>query len=245
MKRLLKDTFRKLVRNLGYEVVQTHRQLGAYTVNHPYGYATYSPWFEAWFQEIYGEIRDRTVVMEDRCYILYQLCHHCLYLEGEFAECGVYKGGTARLIAGALSKGSPKQLHLFDTFTGMPDFADEDPSGHRAGELWDTSLASVQEFLASFPFVAFHPGLIPESFRTVSHLKFSFVHIDVDLYRSVLDCCKFFFPRMHAGGVMVFDDYGFPKYKYAAKLAVDEYYANKIEVPISLPTGQCIVIKAP
>ena len=42
---------------------------------------------------------------------------------------------------------------------------------------------------------------------------------------------------------MIFDDYGFPGYKFAEKQAVDEFFSDKPESPISLRTGQCIVIK--
>lgn len=44
------------------------------------------------------------------------------------------------------------------------------------------------------------------------------------------------------GGVMVFDDYGFPSCP-GAKKAVDEFFKSKIETPIYLPTGQCLVFK--
>jgi len=70
------------------------------------------------------------------------------------------------------------------------------------------------------------------------------VHIDVDIYQSVKDCCEFFYPRLHAGGVMLFDDYG----KWTcpgAKLAVDEFFATKPEKRFYFPSGQCFVIKQP
>lgn len=41
---------------------------------------------------------------------------------------------------------------------------------------------------------------------------------------------------------MVFDDYGFLGYP-GAKQAVDEFFTERIESPIYLPTGQCVVIK--
>jgi hypothetical protein len=44
---------------------------------------------------------------------------------------------------------------------------------------------------------------------------------------------------------MVFDDYGFPHYRDAARKAVDEFFADKAERPIVLGTGQCVVLKLP
>jgi len=219
-----------------------------YTLYLPFGYPTYSPWFEDWFQEIYIKIacaRDYTIVTEDRCYIIYKLCHHCLHLEGDFAECGVYKGGTAFFIAYALRNNSiqGKSLHLFDTFTGLPSVSDKDPSGHKKGMFGDVSLGDVKYYLRRFPFVVFHPGIIPETFEAVKDRRFAFVHIDVDLYQTAKDCLSFFYDRMISGGVIVSDNYGFPRYKFSEKQAVDEFFYDKPESPISLPTGQCIVIK--
>jgi hypothetical protein len=81
----------------------------------PYGYPAYSPWFEDWFQQIYGKFRDHALLEEHRCYIIYQFCRYCLHLDGDFSECGAYKGGSAFLIADTLLKNSvyDKQIHLF------------------------------------------------------------------------------------------------------------------------------------
>ena len=218
-----------------------------YTIYPPYGFATYSPWFEAWFQVIYGKVRDRTLLEEHRCYIIYEFCHHCLHLEGDFAECGVYKGGSAFLISDTLlnNRINDKQVHLFDTFTGMPEMTKQDPASNAVweGRFGDTSLSSVKEYLRNFTFVVFHPGLIPETLHAVENKKFAFVHIDVDLYKTHIDCCNFFYERMPRGGVMIFDDYGRDFFKASAKKAVDEFFDNKPETPIALHTGQSIVVK--
>jgi len=216
-----------------------------YTQYLPFGYATYSPWFEDWFQEIYKKVKENTIVTEDRCYILYRLCQHCSHLEGDFAECGVYKGGTAFLISYVLKRKSiqDKPLHLFDTFTGLPSIADKDPSGHKSGEFGDVSLDDVKEYLHDFPFVVFHSGIMPKTFEAVKDRRFAFAHVDVDLYQTARDCCSFFYDRMVKGGLMVFDNYGFQRYVVGEKRAIDEFFNDKPECLISLPTGQCVVIK--
>jgi len=229
---------------MGYEIHKAGLR-GDYSLCPPYDYCTYSPWFEKWFQKIYFKIKDYTVVTEDRCYIIQKFCQHCSQLEGDFAECGVYKGGTAFLISNTLKDNSiqDKQLHLFDTFAGMPDIANNDASSHKKGDFGDVSLDSVKNYIHMFPFVVFHSGLIPNTFEEVKDRRFAFVHIDVDLYQTKKDCCKFFYDRMIAGGVMIFDEYGLPGYKYAEKQAVDDFINNKPESPISLRTGQCVIIK--
>ncbi len=216
-----------------------------YTRNHPYSSYTYSPWFENWFLDILKKISDHTLVSEDRCYTIHMFSKHCRHLEGDFAECGVYKGGTAYLISLILKDNSNHQkiLHLFDTFSGMPKSANEDKSHHKEGDYQDTSVEAVKEFLSDYSFVEFHPGLIPDTFEAVTNKKFAFVHIDVDIYQSIKDCCEFFYERMTKGGIMIFDDYGFQGYELAAKKAVDDFFIRKSEIPITLRNGQCLVLK--
>jgi O-methyltransferase len=216
-----------------------------YTRNHPYSSYTYSPWFENWFLDILKKISDHTLVSEDRCYTIHMFSKHCRHLEGDFAECGIYKGGTAYLISLILKDNSnhQKTLHLFDTFSGMPKSANEDKSHHKEGDYDDTSVEAVKDFLSDYSFVEFHPGLIPDTFEAVTNKKFAFVHIDVDIYQSIKDCCEFFYERMTKGGIMIFDDYGFQGYELAAKKAVDDFFIGKSEIPITLRNGQCLVLK--
>src|SRR6185503_13560291 len=116
------------LRKLGYEI-RKRGDPSLYTERAPYAYTTYSPWFDDPFTVCYRSIRDHTAVTEDRCYILGQLGRQCTYLPGDFAEAGVYKGGTACLLAQVMAERSAaKRLHLFDTFAGMPAIANADPS---------------------------------------------------------------------------------------------------------------------
>lgn len=51
-----------------------------------------------------------------------------------------------------------------------------------------------------------------------------------------------FYPRLTEKGVMIFNDYGYPSCSGVEK-AVNDFFDEKIETPIYLPTGQCVVIK--
>jgi len=240
----LRGTLLKLFMKLGYGVYRIGSR-NVYNLCIPYDYYIYFPWFEEWFQKIYSKAKPRTKVTEDRCYIIFRFCEHCLHIAGDFAECGVYKGGSAYLIADTLVSNSvqDKQVHLFDTFVGMPAIANQDPSGVKEGWFGDNSLGAVKNYLQAFPFVVFHQGVIPETFGSLGDRKFSFVHIDVDLYQTTMDCCNFFYNRMPSGGIMIFDDYGFLAFSDSEKRAVDQFFKDKPETPIALPTGQCIVMK--
>lgn len=179
-----------------------------------------------------------TLVDRTRCYMLYQMARQTAQTAGEVVEVGVYKGGTARLLALALPH---KTVHLFDTFAGMPA-TNVDFDKHLAGEFSDTSLAAVQERLKDCRNVHFYQGLFPATSGPIAQTKFSLVHVDADIYDSVRACCEFFYPRLEKDAVILFDDYGFPTCPGARK-AVDEFFSDKPEVPFYLPTGQCLVVR--
>ena len=149
---------------------------------------------------------------------------------GEMAEVGVYRGGTAKLICEA--KGDVA-LHLFDTFAGLPSPADQDEGFFTEG--WYTGqLEKVEAYLSGYEDVSFYPGRFPETARAVTSRRFSFVHLDVDLYQSMKDGLAFFYPRLAQGGVIVGHDYQLP----GVRSAVDDYFGGLEERVVELPNSQ-------
>jgi len=191
-------------------------------------------------RDIYTRIASNTVVDRERVMMLRQFALNTAQIPGDAAEAGVYRGGTARLIAETF-RNSGKKILLFDTFAGMPEVSATRDT-HTAGDFGDTSLEQVKSFLADLADIEFYQGLFPETAAPVSNRTFCFVHVDVDLYQSTLDCCQFFYPRLSRGGVIIFDDYGYLSCK-GAKEAADAFFADKPETPILLLTGQAFVIK--
>lgn len=181
-----------------------------------------------------------TPVTIPRCYFLYQAARQTASLAGDIAEVGVYRGGTARILT-ETSRPFAKSVHLFDTFEGMPA-VDRAKDIHREGDFSDTSVDSVKKQLGKLDNYVIHQGIFPATADAVETERFSLVHIDVDIYKSVLDCCEFFYPRVTGAGLLVFDDYGSESCP-GAKLAVDEFFRDKPETPMYLPTGQCLVVK--
>ena len=195
------------------------------------------------FQVLFRDIEPLTVAGKQRCFMIYQFLKHVRSIDGDCIEIGVYRGGTAKLIAMGVA-GQPKWVHLFDTFSGLPPGDKEkDPYyyAHKAA-FADTSLQSVQEHFHGLPNVCFYAGYFPDTAGPVKEKRFCLAHVDVDLYQSVIDACNFIYPRMAHGGIIVFDDYG-DRSCEGAKNAVDKFFQDRDESPCYLPTGQCIIIK--
>lgn len=145
------------------------------------------------------------------------------------------------MLAELLSRYDGPHLRLFDTFAGMPA-TDRDRDTHKSGDFSDTSLESVRSNVGHVDRVAYHEGFIPDTFTGLDDRHISFAHIDVDIYKSIFDCCKFVFPRLLLGGIMVFDDYG-NRSCPGARAAVDEFFKDTKVFPLILATGQAIVFK--
>lgn len=195
---------------------------------------------DKYFNELMEKIKDYTLVDKRRCFMIYQLAKQVSNFSGDVAEVGVYKGGTAKLLS-ELFTSQNKGLHLFDTFTGMPP-SDASRDLHKQGDFKDVSLESVKAYLGDSKNIHYYPGFFPLSAKPVENLKFCLVHVDVDIYQSVRDCCEFFYPLMERSGIMIFDDYGRLTCP-GAKIAIDNFFTDKTEQPCYLPTGQCVVIK--
>lgn len=181
----------------------------------------------------------KTLVTFHESFIVHSLARSVRDMEGDLAEVGVYAGGTAKIICG--QKGD-KHLHLFDTFEGLPEgSSDKEKKIYPKKGIYDCSLESVQDYLLEFDNVSYYKGLFPDSAATVDpDLKFCFVNMDVDLYESTRSCLEYFYPRMHPGGIMLSHDYSLLT---SVERAFTEFFADKRENIIELPTTQCMVVK--
>jgi len=178
-----------------------------------------------------------------KLHFLWESVPHLRGLSGLMAEVGVWKGGSAKLLLERMMRlGISETLYLFDTFNGMPK-TDPTRDCHNAGDFKDTSIQIVKDRLEGYLNYELVPGLFPDSAaEKFSHQKFKWIHIDVDIYSSVKQACEWVYTRMVTGGLMIFDDYGTNACR-GAKMAVDEFFADKTEAVMYLPTTQAIVIK--
>ena len=167
-------------------------------------------------------------------------------IEGSFAELGVYKGSTARLIHNYAPE---RQLHLFDTFEGFTDRSVGTEKGHtnfdtKGSKFSDTSISGAKSLISpQNDNVVFHQGYFPDSLpKDFPEQKFAFVHLDADLYEPTFEGLKYFYSRMSKQGVILVHDYNA---WIGARKAVDDFFADKDELPMPMPdkSGSVLIIK--
>lgn len=167
-------------------------------------------------------------------------------ISGDFAELGIYKGDTAKLIH---YYAPDRRLHLFDTFEG---FTQNDISEelHQTGMsvsknlFSNISLEEVRKYISpKNDHVLFYKGYFPESLpKDLDRLSFAFVHLDVDLYNPTLRGLEFFYEKLNTGGILITHDYNA---WIGVRKAVDEFFKDKPEILIPMPdkSGSAVIIK--
>ena len=179
-----------------------------------------------------------------------------LDLPGARAECGVFRGATALLLAYAWRSRNPgftgSDLYLIDSFVGTSASGEHDliavraPDGSTRREAFfpvakaDISPELVRGFFGEFPQVSLCAGWIPQVFATLPERAWAFVHLDVTLYDPTLAALDYFYPRLTAGGVIICDGSIFCP---GAKKAWDEFCARH-ELPfVVLGNRESILIR--
>lgn len=139
--------------------------------------------------------------------------------KGCIVECGTWRGGMS---AGLISTGGPdREYFFFDSFNGLPppderDGAEafawaRDTDGPR---YFNNCTASLDEFMATIAGENYKPGAIhvikgdiDSTFSTTSTPPVAVLRVDVDWYRSTLQCLEKFWDNVVPGGLIILDDY--------------------------------------
>jgi len=170
--------------------------------------------------------------------ILISLIERTRNIDGEIAECGVYRGDSLVPMAiYASQQGIRKIFHGFDSFEGFAESIVKDQllggaelDYKRPGGMNETSKEYVAAKLTRFGLgnVQLHKGFFEHSLQECSKLSFSFVHLDCDAYDAYSQCLEFFYPRLLPGGIILLDEYNDPPWPGCNK-AVDEYLSSRPE----------------
>lgn len=196
------------------------------------------------FMLLYDQCKDYTMTTIERMYSLYQSMNYIFQnnIEGNFVECGVWKGGSSMLIALMLKKQqmNNRKLYLYDTFEGMsePSEFDKTFSGQSAeilltkekkeiqSSVWCySSLDEVKQNLFSTGFgkenIIFIKGKVEDTIKDNLPGNLSLLRLDTDWYESTKIELELLYPLLQNKGILIIDDFG---HWDGAKRAVIEYF---------------------
>ncbi len=194
------------------------------------------------FQSIYRAIRGFTMVGPERSYALYQSVRYIIAndIKGDLVECGVWKGGSAMLIAYTLLKAgvTNRQLFLYDTFEGMSQPGEQD--GDFEKKEWERlrvndqrnnwCFSAVEEVKQNLERTGYPKenfilikGKVEETIPGQSPSQVALLRLDTDWYESTKHELTHLFPLLEKKGVLIIDDYGAWQ---GAQKATDEYFGE-------------------
>ena len=168
--------------------------------------------------------------------IIFELLKQTQTVEGDIAECGVFRGTTLIPMAVYLKQTDGKRTLLgLDSFQGFNETVYQDialggekDSEKRLSGFSQTSLEYVQNKLKQFgvePGVRLVPGFFQKTLPSIQDRRFSFVHLDCDLYKSYKVCLDFFYERLSRGGIILLDEYNDPHWP-GCNQAADEFLST-------------------
>ena len=204
------------------------------------------------FLEIYQRCRSQTLTSVERMYALYKAVEHVVQtrVQGDFVECGVWRGGSVMMMALAAKHfgDTQRSMWLYDTFSGMtaPSSADiQAITGQSAQDVLNANeknetnpfwaVASLDVVTANlhrtgYPIDRFKivTGDILETLPTNSPRQVAIIRLDTDWYESTRHELRCLYPLLVQGGVLIVDDYGYWK---GVRKAVDEFFALEATRP--------------
>ena len=146
-------------------------------------------------------------------------------LEGDVVECGVWRGGSMMTMAQTLLNlgDSSRNLHLYDTFSGMSapvkedgDFAirkfDQLKTGEDQSDWCCAKLDEVKSNLNQVGYpeekLNFIRGKVEDTIPDNLPETIALLRLDMDWYEPTLHAMRHLFPRLQSKGVLIIDDYG-------------------------------------
>ena len=167
-------------------------------------------------------------------------------IEGDFVECGVWKGGNL-ILYNLLNKKKNlnRKVYGYDTFEGMSvpsvfDFKEKNLSktyinnfykkkNSKSGGWSKSTIDEVKKNIqkeSCLDNIKLIKGKVENTLLNNDNLpkKISILRLDTDFYESTKIELEVLFPRLEKNGILIIDDYGF---KTGARKAVDEYFKKK------------------
>jgi O-methyltransferase len=175
-----------------------------------------------------------------------------LWVEGDFVECGVYKGDISWVLTEMVDlKMHGRKMYLYDTFEGFsskysspedfpdaPHFFEIAHAGYNEVGLYENVVARF----ANKPYVRIIKGVVPDVLDDVSPDKIALLHLDINSPAAERGALDRLYDKMPPGGVLVFDDYGWTMFR-RQKESADAFLQSRGLTILELPTGQGLAIK--
>lgn len=159
-------------------------------------------------------------------------------IEGDLVEVGCNEGQSSVLITKVLkSFNSPKKLHVYDSFEGLPSARSEDGDAYKKGDLATSQDVLISNFAThGLELPTIHKGWFEDTLPQGLPDRICFAYLDGDLYSSILVSLEHVYPRLSKGAVCLIDDYCDPavnpdgwNHLPGVKKACDEFMADKPE----------------
>ena len=195
--------------------------------------------------ELIASLRPFTMTSAERLWSLLNAVRYVVNenIPGDFAECGVWRGGSVMAMAKELGRinVTDRKIWLYDTFAGMTEQTNNDieaGTGVTASEMLSTTdigdgnnvgcvagRADVEANVRStgYPFenFTFVEGDVAVTLLSAVPDQIALLRLDTDWYESTRIGLEVMYPRLAVGGVCILDDYG---HWQGARKAVDEYF---------------------
>lgn len=163
-------------------------------------------------------------------------------IEGDFVECGTWRGGLAALMLHYAIEGSQnRKLYIYDTFEGMPEPGQNDhpeairtyndlkdgqySNWCRAGlnDVVDTLMECTPDYLDHCYLIQ---GMVEDTLNHIAPTSIALCRLDTDWYSSTKKELEVLYPKVVSGGYIIVDDYSdWP----GCKQACDEYLSNELD----------------
>jgi len=191
-------------------------------------------------------LKDSSYDIRWRVHTILWAAKHASKLEGDFVECGAGFGLLSSAIVEYLDfKNINKNFFLIDTFEGLSDKYSTEEEKNRTGDLYTKVNPWHQEIVdmfSQYDNVHVTKGVIPDILNDLKIEKVSFLSMDMNSYIPEKDALEFFWPKLVSGGIVIFDDYGFPGHELQ-KESHDKFASENNLLIYTSPTGQGILIK--
>jgi len=144
-----------------------------------------------------------------------------------------------------------KTFYLYDTFAGFApahsspaDFPDSPGFLDFADKIYkDPAIyPEVVEKFRDVANVRIVRGVLPDTLCNIAPEKIAFLHIDINSPAAEIGTLEVLFDRVVAGGIVVFDDYGWHLFRRQME-AEDAFMAARGYQILELPTGQGLLVK--